>query len=181
MKKIDDYNIRLEMVDMHRTYINNLKKSFDSKNYIETPKMCYTIFEQRINRLIEKNVQYCPKEKKEKGRPASISARINCIINLIENKYNGLNNLNKELFDDILKWCDKRNNLVHDLVKIDRYKTYDSEFYELAVNGINLVQIMYEEISKYRKIWYDLPEPIVSFPKFKCNCNKRCIYEKEKI
>ena len=179
MKKIDDYNIRLEMVDMHNTYINNIETSINNKNYIETAWICYSIFEQRVNRLLEKNIQYCQKEKKEKGRPASISTRITCIIHLIENKYNGLENLNKRLFNDILVWCDKRNNLVHDLVKLDRYKNYDNEFYELATNGIELVKKMYDEISKYRKLWYGLPEPINQFPKFKCKCGKRCIYEKE--
>lgn len=65
MKRIDNYNIRHEMVDMHNTYIDNLNKAFINKNYIETSWICYSIFEQRINRLIEKNIQYCPKKKKE--------------------------------------------------------------------------------------------------------------------
>lgn len=180
MKKIDEFKTRIEMVDMHNTYISNLKKSFNNKNYIEASWICYSIFEQRVNRIIEKNIQYCSKKAKKKGRPASISARINCIINLIEKKYNGLDNLNKELFNDILKWCDKRNNLVHDLVKLDRYKNYNDEFHDLATNGISLVEKMYEEISKYRKLWYKMPEPITSFPNFDCKCNTKCIYEKDK-
>lgn len=84
------------------------------------------------------------------------------------------------MFNEILKWCDKRNNLVHDLVKLDRYKKYDTEFYELATNGISLVKNLYEDISEYRKQWYILPEPVNSFPIFECKCSKRCIYEKNK-
>lgn len=90
-------------------------------------------------------------------------------MHLIENKYNGFENLNIETFNDILVWCDKRNILVHDLVKIDRYKNYESEFYELAVNGFELVKKLYDEISEFREMWYELPEPINKFPEFKCN------------
>lgn len=177
MKKIDGYSVRLEMAEMHNTYIRKLKLSLKNKNYIETSWICYSIFEQRVTRLIEKNIQYCQKEKKKKGRPAGISTRIACVIHLIENKYNGFENLNIETFNDILVWCNKRNNLVHDLVKLDRYKNYENEFYELAVNGFGLVKKLYDEISKFREMWYELPEPLNKFPEFKCKCNKKCIYE----
>ena len=90
MKKIDDYNIRLEMVDMHNTYINNLETSFNNKNYIETSWICYSIFEQRVNRLIEKNIQYCQKQtnihksKMRKIKKEKKNTIIHILINSLE-------------------------------------------------------------------------------------------------
>lgn len=61
MKKIDDYSIRLEMGEIHNKYMRNLKLSLKNKNYIEISWICYSNFEQRVNRSIEKNIQYCKK------------------------------------------------------------------------------------------------------------------------
>lgn len=178
MKPMDSEKDRNEMVEMHNKYIKHLENAIKEKQYIEASWLCYSIFEQRINRLIKKHLKNCPKEKKVNGYPVAISTRINCIMELIKSKYGGYEKFELNLFERIKEWCDKRNKLVHDLVNLERYKKYDLEFKNLALEGVPLVKELYEEMNVYRKWWYNIEKIEDQFPKFKCKCKKqRCIKE----
>lgn len=177
MNPKESIDVRSEMVSMHNEYIDRLDKAMKYKRYVEASWLCYSLFEQRIKRLILKHITACPKEKKKKGKDAAISTRIACLQELIAAEYGGYKNFDSELLPQISKWCERRNDLVHGLVSLEHYKEYDKEFKDLAVDGVPLVKLLYSESARFRKWWYsnsDLPP----FPSFSCKCTKqKCIYE----
>ena len=59
MEAKESYELRLEMAEMHEEFIERMSVSYDNKYYIETVWYCYSIFEQRINRLIAKYIDKC--------------------------------------------------------------------------------------------------------------------------
>lgn len=177
MKPKEKLEIRKEMVSMHDEYLTRLNSALQAEMYVEAVWLCYSIFEQRITRLIEKHISYCPRQKKVKGKPAAISTRIACVQHLIAVEYGGYKSFDSQLLSDILTWCERRNDLVHGLVTLDHYKKYDVEFKQLAHEGEPLVQKLYEEVSKFRK-WYYEVNSFDRFPEFYCRCKKqKCIYD----
>ena len=56
MKAKEEYNIRLEMSQMHEEFIDRMSEAYDNHFYVETVWYCYAIFEQRTNRLISKYI-----------------------------------------------------------------------------------------------------------------------------
>lgn len=179
MEPKESYEVRLEMASMHDVYIENLREAMKGARYVEASWLCYAIFEQRIARLILKHLDKCPLEKKKKDVPVSISTKISCIKALIQNKYGGYAQMDSSLFEEIEKWCNSRNGLVHGLVSLEHYKHYDKEFEELAKSGAPIVERLYKEITKFRA-WYYRDGEFGDFPKFKCKCQKyRCIYEEK--
>lgn len=179
MRPKESYEVRQEMVKMHDRYLENLYEAIRNEEYVEAVWLCYAIIEQRVSRLIMKHIDMCPMKKREKDAPpVSISTRIHCIEKLIENKYGGYAQMDWTLFDDMKKWCDRRNTLVHGLVSLEHYKKYDEEFKMLAKDGVPIIKKLYEESNEYRK-WYYASDKLDEFPRFKCKCTKqRCIYEK---
>lgn len=176
MKAKEKIMVRKEMVLMHEEFLSALDKAMQAENYVEATWLCYSIFEQRITRLIEKHISFCPRKKKTKGVPASITTRISCLKKLVLSKYGGYEFFDKNILIEIEKWCNKRNDLVHGLVSIEHYKKYDSEFKDLAINGKPLVEKLYKEASKFRK-WYYAENQFGVFPNIKCRCTQKCIME----
>lgn len=172
------YEEKLEMVDMHNKYLHDLDNSLKDEKYIEACSLCYSIFEQRVKRLMIKYLNGCCKEKKKKGPEAGISCRLSCISYLININYNNMGVMDSKVFNKISKWCKKRNSLTHDLVKLNRYKKYEKEYKELALDGKPLVDKIYIECEKYRKIWKKKGKNNKKFINEKCKCETRCLYEK---
>ncbi len=170
----EDISTRKEMVLMHNEYLSRLEKAMKEENYIEASWLCYAIMEQRVNRLIMKHIRYCPKKEKTDQYPVSINTRLNCIKNLISKNFNGYGILDLNLFLNISDWCKLRNNLTHSLISLNKYKKYDEEFKNLALNGYELVKKMYDESSKYRIWWYKSDICTEEFP---CGCknNSKCL------
>lgn len=171
----ENLKTRKEMVKMHDEYLKRLDEAINNNRYIEASWLCYAIIEQRVSRLILKNLKNCKKNKRTKDNTASIKVRLNCIINLIKKNYNNLGQLDIELFQKIKKWCELRNDLTHDLVSLDKYKCYDDEFKKLASDGYNLIKELYKESSKYRNLWYHADGCLEAFPE-SCKSKQQCIY-----
>lgn len=177
MKQRESIEIRKEMVEMHETYLDRLKTAMDTKQFVEATWICYAIYEQRINRIIEKILPKCPIEApRTSNNSASISTRIKCLEKLISKSYGGLAKFDLSLLEDISTWCDDRNSLVHDLVNLDEYKRFDADFEALAKRGVPLVNRIYEEGTKFRR-WFVAADSLPAFPvKHKCRCKKeQCI------
>ena len=64
MKAKEEYTIRLQMAEMHEAFIERMSEAYDNEYYVETVWYCYAIFEQRINRLISKYIDKCPRPKR---------------------------------------------------------------------------------------------------------------------
>ena len=176
----EPYEIRRQMADMHDEFLDRLSHAIDEEAYVEAAWLCYSIFEQRTNRIVEKYISECPKEKRlKKGNPIKISTKLHCIRKLIEKQYDPFAGFDMELINEIQKWCKARNELVHGLVSLEHYKKYDEEFEMLAKSGAPLVKRMYGEATRIREWYRNENNQMGTFPVFRCKCEKRCIIEKE--
>lgn len=180
MKAKEEYETRIEMVQMHKEFIEKMDDAFEKRRYVETVWYCYAIFEQRTSRLIAKYLDKYPVPHNRKdNKSAAISTRIKCIMKLIDARYGTFELFDKNLLENILKWCENRNELVHGLISLKHYKRYDDEFKELAECGRPLVHTLYKEITEFRNSWYVEEEPLSPFPHSKCKCkSKKCINPK---
>lgn len=169
--------VRREMAEMHDKFLDNLETAMKKKQYIEASWLCYAIFEQRIERIIEKHVKKCPKGKRQKEeKPVSISTKLLCLKKLCKQKYGPYADFDKILLTDIKSWCNLRNDLIHGLVSLEHYRKYDKEFKELALSGEPLVKRLYKEATKVRE-WCREGHQLGKFPEMKCRCGHRCVYE----
>lgn len=177
MNAKEEYNIRLEMSDMHEEFIDKMSVAYDDKFYVEAVWYCYAIFDQRISRLIAKYIDKCTRPKRTNKTTAAISTRINCLKKLVNTKYGAFDSFDVNLLNRILDWCHKRNELVHGLVSLEHYKKYDDEFKKLASLGVPLVFELYDACTNFRNKWYESDEPKGQFP-INCKCkNNKCINE----
>ena len=178
----EDFDTRLQMAEMHEEFIEKMSEAYDAQYYVEAVWYCYSIFEQRISRLISKYIDLCtfaPERTNDKS--ASISTRIKCLKKVVSAKYGAYNSINIELLDRISKWCDDRNDLVHGLISLKHYRKYDMEFEKLAKVGVPLVFELYDICSDFRNQWYQMPEPTMEFPLRRCpgGCHKeKCVNPK---
>lgn len=177
MKAKEQLSIRLQMAEMHEEYISRMSQAYDNHFYVETVWYCYSIFEQRISRLISKVIDKCevaPDRTDEKS--ASISTRIICLKKLIDSNYGAFSTINISILDRISKWCEDRNELVHGLVSLSHYKQFDQEFETLAKTGVSLAFELYDACTDFREQWYAIEDPKDPFPVQKCRCkNMKCI------
>ena len=177
MEAKESYELRLEMAEMHEEFIERMSASYDNKYYIETVWYCYSIFEQRINRLIAKYIDKCtlaPDRTDDKS--ISISTRIKCLKKIINAKYNSFELIDIDLLNRISDWCEKRNELVHSLISLKHYRRFDEEFKNLADSGVPLVFELYDVITTFREHWYLSENSIDDFPVKRCRCQKaKCI------
>lgn len=180
MKAKEEYAIRLQMAEMHEEFIDKMSNAYDNKHYVETVWYCYAIFEQRINRLISKYIEKCTlSPERTDDKSANISTRITCLKKVINAKYGVFCLLDVNLLEQISKWCEGRNALVHGLISFKHYKKYDEEFENLAKLGVPLVFELYDACTDFRNKWYKSNEPTEPFPVTKCKCkSKKCINEK---
>ena len=180
---MESLEIRKEMVHMHNEYLSKLNIAMQTQNYIEASWICYSIFEQRTTRVIEKFIMKCPLKKRQNKKPetASISTRLKCIKDLSKSNYLFLEEIDTKLLENILKWCNTRNSLVHDLVSLERYKKFDEEFKQLAIEGNELVFKYYKQIENFRIKYKNNAKEITNMPCVLCQGNKRtkqkCILE----
>ena len=177
MEAKESYELRLEMAEMHEEFIERMSASYDNKYYIETVWYCYSIFEQRINRLIAKYIDKCkiaPERTDDKS--AAISIRIACLKKIIKAKYNSFELIDIDILNRISDWCKMRNELVHSLISLKHYRRFDEEFKNLADSGVPLVFELYDVITTFRENWYLLENSIDDFPVKKCMCKKsKCV------
>ena len=175
MKQKEQLQELINMAVMHDEYKQKLYTAVNNKRYVEGVWLCYAIFEQRINRLIQKFIDECPVPPRDDDKTVAITTRIQCIKKLVENKYGGFAGFDSGLLDEILVWCDRRNDLCHALVDLTKYKEYDKLFSDLCNDGVPLVTRLYSEATKIRE-WYKNNNTWPEFPNSKCRCkNKKCI------
>ena len=177
MKPSEPYEVRLEMAEMHDTFLTNLNQAMKKKRYIEASWLCYAIFEQRTERLIRKHLIKCPKGKRGKDeKPVGISTKLVCLKKLCKAKYGPYSEFDKDLLTEISAWCKQRNELIHGLVSLEHYRKYDKEVEDLAISGAPLVGRLYKEAAKVRE-WCRGDHQFEKFPVIKCRCAHRCICE----
>lgn len=188
MKPKEPIEVRRKMADMHTGFRDNLSELMKSKNYIAASWICYSIFEQRTNRLMQKHIDQCtrsPFYNNKVRRIASISVKLKCLKCLVSNKYGGYADFDRNLLDEILVWCEKRNSLTHQLINLDNYQDYNERFRDLAESGAKLVDRLYAAATKFRQ-WFSASNQFSGefpVPKSKNVCDRKyhCVPEEGDI
>ena len=76
MKAKEEYETRIEMVQMHKEFIEKMDDAFEKRRYVETVWYCYAIFEQRTSRLIAKYLDKCPVPHNRKDNKSAATNKV---------------------------------------------------------------------------------------------------------
>lgn len=170
MKAKDTYTDRLRMADMHNDVLQRLEKAISEKRSIEACWLCYSCFESRITRTMEKLSEDCLCRRCYQNYKVGIKTKIDCLKHLRKLNYSGAERFDSQLLGDIIAWCKERNTLVHALVSLNNYYGIDDKFLKLAVKGKPLVEKLYSQATQFRNQYYGLEE----MPTFPCEVEKKC-------
>lgn len=163
MKAKDSYEDRLKMADMHDDVLQRIDLAIANKHSIEACWLCYSCFESRITRTLEKVSECCSDRKCYQNHKVGIKTRIDCLKRLNKAKYCGTESFDNQLLGEITKWCKERNTLVHALVTLNNYCGMDDKFLQLATKGRPLVTKLYQQTTAFRNKYYAQTE-LTSFP-----------------
>lgn len=185
MEPKEPLEVRREMVDMHEGFKKSLSDKIGAEDYIAASWICCAIFEQRINRLMQKHIDQCPHkpfDDRKSPKIAAISVKIKCLECLVCKKYGGYANFDANLLGEIHDWCQERNKLTHQLINLNNYHDYNMRFQKLASDGIKLVDRLYEEVTKFRA-WWGANQFDGEFPVSKNICDRKhhCVPERGDI
>lgn len=165
------------MVEMHDDVLRRIETAIKKKQSIEACWLCYSCFESRITRTLEKVSECCRERRCYQNNKVGIATRIDCIKRLKKQCYAGTEHFDTHLLGEIKAWCKDRNMLVHALVTLNNYYDMDAKFLELAKRGKPLVDSLYTQTTAFRNAYYELSE----MPLFPEMVHKKCRLLKEKI
>lgn len=161
MQSTETMESRLKRVDMHNYFLDRINAGMEHGNYIEASWLIYSCFENRFFRTLEKYktfCKYCRSKSKcnNKGKnELALATKIKCVRRLHENNVTCISKVFRyELFQEILDWVEKRNDLMHELLSLEYYENTDERFKESAEIGKALLDETYESCTKYRKLFY---------------------------
>lgn len=160
MKSTEEKAKRMEMVDMHKFFLDKIDNAIKEKRYIEASWLIYSCMENRFFRTLQKYKSLCEcckgKSKcKEKTNKLAITTKIKCVKRLAENGNPSISdNFPLDLLKGILDWVYKRNDMMHDLLALDTYKNTDDDFKKSAFEGVDLLKQLYDSCTGFRKAFY---------------------------
>ena len=175
MEPHDSYEDRTKMAEMHYDVLERIEAAIKKKQAIEACWLCYSCFESRITRTLEKVSECCAGRKCYKNNRVGISRRIDCLKRLGKLSYMGLENIDSKLLKRVQSWCKERNTMVHALVTLNNYYGMDGKFLKLAKEGKLLLEQLYSQTTEFRNRYYEL-NSIPEFPDGahdKCKLNKK--------
>lgn len=170
MKVKDTYQDRLLMAEMHDDVLQRLDDAIVGKRSIEACWLCYSCFESRITRTLEKVSECCSERKCYQNHKVGIKTKIECLKRLKKLSYAGTENFDNQLLGQIIEWCKERNTLVHALVTLNNYYGMDEKFLQLAAKGKPLVEKLYSQTTSFRNEYYQL----TAMPEFPEKAHSRC-------
>lgn len=185
MKSTEDKKIRLDMVDMHQFFLNKIDDSINNERYIEASWLIYSCMENRFFRTIKKFNDGCKCSNKYKNNKnfLSLSTKIQCIRRLCENDVECISkSFTLSQLDKIKNWTKKRNDLMHNLLTLDKYKDTDIDFKNIAIEGRIILENLYASCTEFRRIFYS-DNYKFCFPdeaKKNCYCNRNQKNKNEK-
>ncbi len=159
MKSTEKIEERKSRVKMHDFFIKKIDDAINNKRYIEAAWLIYSCFENRYFRTIEKikgQCKYGNKNCKDASNKLALSTKINCIERLVhEDECTCFSdNFPDKLLSDTKTWIKKRNNLMHNLLRLDYYENTDIEFEKVAIEGKNLLEQTYNCCTEFRKAFF---------------------------
>ena len=176
MNPKDTYEERIKMAEMHSDVLSRIDNAIKKKHSIEACWLCYSCFESRITRTLEKVSELCAERKCYQNPKVGIKTKIDCIKRLKKASYAGIEHFDNQLLGEIYSWCQERNTLVHALVSLNNYYGMDDKFLLLAKKGKPLVERLYSQTTDFRNDYYKLSE----LPAFPEKAHKSCRLLKQK-
>lgn len=163
MNPIESLQERTAMAGMHDDVLLRIDNAIAKRKSIEACWLCYSCFESRITRTLEKVSECCAERKCYKNNKVGIKTRIDCLKRLKKLSYAGAEAFDNQLLGQVTKWCQERNTLVHALVTLNNYYGMDAKFLELAKKGQPLVKQLYAQTTAFRNNYYSI-EAMPDFP-----------------
>ena len=143
MKAKESLDERLQMAKMHDDVLSRIELAISEKRSIEACWLCYSCFESRITRTLEKVSEYCNERKCYCNNRVGIKTRIDCLKRLKRLSYCGTEEYDIQLLGQIINWCHERNTLVHALVSLNNYYGMDEKFLKLGCDyGCTTINII---------------------------------------
>lgn len=176
MRPNDSYDDLLKMVEMHDDVLLRIENAIKKKQSIEACWLCYSCFESRVNRTLEKVSEHCPGRKCYQNPKVGIKRKIECLKRLRRLEYMGTEAFDSQTLAGIVEWCRERNTLVHALVTLNNYHGMDKKFLDLAKKGKLLVETIYKQTTVFRNGYYRL-ETVPEFPQ---KASEKCYLLKTK-
>ena len=176
MNPKENYEERLKMAEMHDDVLQRIETAIEDKRSIEACWLCYSCFESRITRTLEKVSECCPERKCYQNHKVGIKTRIDCLKRLKKLSYAGTESFDNQLLGQIAAWCQERNTLVHALITLNNYYGMDEKFLQLAIKGKPLLETLYTQTTEFRNKYYQINE----LPTFSEKAYEKCRLLKKK-
>ncbi len=130
----------------YREQMGRLKKALKEHFYLEAIFIEYAILEDRLEAVLRHAGRWHPKE----GEHVSIDRKAKLVAKLAEEKKNPAHKyFPPELTDAVLAWKDKRNRLIHALLKQD---VHSEDLLAVAEEGLALVKQMCSKATSHRRV-----------------------------
>ncbi len=108
----------MQKYENYAEQFRRLKKAMDNGFHLEAAFICYSIIEDRTESVLRHGGHYEAYLKSRKGHQVTLDSKVKYIQKKAENRQDPLRKIfGDTLLDDILVWKDRRNALVHALMK----------------------------------------------------------------
>ena len=128
----------------YKEQIKRLNLAFKNRFLLEAILIDYGMLEDRTEAFIRYSLGENKLDKYQ-----TINRKINKLKALFGDKYQNINRyLSLELLDDLHNWKEKRNSIIHGLMKRNN-STFELE--ALALEGLNLVKILNSKSISFKR------------------------------
>ena len=129
----------------YRVQMGRLKSALRGHFYLEATFIEYAIMEDRLEAVLRHADKWHPKE----GAYISIDAKVKKVAKLAEEKKNPAHRyFPPELTDEILAWKEKRNRLIHALLK---QSLHSEDLLQVAEEGEAIVKQLCSKATSHRR------------------------------
>ncbi len=136
----------MQKYENYREQMGRLKRAIKEHFYLEAIFIEYAILEDRLEAILRHAGKWHPKE----GTFVSIDAKVKKVAKLAEEKKNPAHRcFPPELTDGILNWKEKRNRLIHALLK---QSLHSENLLEVVEEGNQLVKQLCSKATTHRRI-----------------------------
>ena len=130
----------------YREQLGRLNKALKGHFYLEAIFIEYAILEDRLEAVLRHAGRWHPKE----GEHVSIDRKVKLVAKLAEEKKNPAHKyFPPELTDEILAWKEKRNKLIHALLK---QALHSEDLLAVAEEGLALTKQMCSKATSHRRV-----------------------------
>lgn len=133
----------------YKEQFKRLNKALTNGFNLEAMFIVYAILEDRTESILRHGGWWDAYIKSRKGREPNIDSKVKYIKKCAENKKEVLHKyFSDDLLDRVLVWKDKRNRLIHALLK---QQLTDEEVIHLATEGSELAKVLRSRATAYNR------------------------------